>query len=153
MQTKAAGWCHIHIWIHFHQGLVRWVLECTLYSPTALVLLAGGKLTSRVACKPLLSMCSRVIYQLSCSCRQSFGEIASILVHPLSLELELAMVPWSLYITPKPLVHFSFSHTFSGLFLIPYVFLFYFFLCTAFTVLLWVIIEQRCNFLSFCFTV
>lgn len=32
-----------------------------------------GELTCREACKPLLSMCSKVICQLSCSGRQSLG--------------------------------------------------------------------------------
>lgn len=45
---------------------------------------AGGELTCKVACKPLLSMCSKVICQLSCSSRQSFKAIAHILLHPRS---------------------------------------------------------------------
>lgn len=44
----------------------------------------GGGLTCRVAGKPLLSMCSKVICQLSCSSRQSFKVIAHTLLHPRS---------------------------------------------------------------------
>ena len=63
----------------------------------------GEKLTCRVACKPLLSMCSKVICQLSCSGRQSFREIAHILVHPHSLlSWSWAWPPRSLSPKPRP---------------------------------------------------
>lgn len=77
-----------------------------------------GELTCRVACKPLLSMCSKVICQLSCSCRQSFGEIAHILVHPRShLSWNWAR-PLALYLLSL-LPFISFSCTLSTVCLVP----------------------------------
>ena len=86
------------------------MLERTLYSPYSSQCSGRGeKLTCRVACKPLLSMCSKVICQLSCSGRQSFREIAHILVHPHSLlSWSWAWPPRSLSPKPRPF-HFSLS--------------------------------------------
>ena len=57
-----------------------------------------GKLTCRVACKPLLSVCSKVICWLSCPSRQSFREIAHILVHPYSVFSRSRARPLALYL-------------------------------------------------------
>lgn len=57
-----------------------------------------GKLTCRVARKPLLSMCSKVMCRLSCSSRQSFREIAHILVHPYSVFSRSRARPLTLYL-------------------------------------------------------
>lgn len=81
------------------------------------------KLTCGVACKPLLSMCSKVICQLSCSSRQSFRAIAHILLHPrsffgqswawpshsLSSKPPLLPLSLSLFLSHSFFLHFFFS--------------------------------------------
>lgn len=114
MKNQDAGRCNVYnksesTFTKVSLKLGRWALVCTLYTPPALWLEAVGKLTCRVACKPLLSMCSRVICQLSCSSGQSFREIAHILVHPYSF------FSWSL---AWPLAHYLLSLVLS--FLCPY---------------------------------
>lgn len=85
---------------------------------SAVSLGARGELTCGVACKPLLSMCSKVICQLSCSSRQSFRAIVHILLHPRSFFGQswawpltlclLSLLPSSLSLSHSFFLHFFF---------------------------------------------